>query len=144
MAMTGSVPGLSRDRGRAQRLMSWSGGAGRVCKAHLEQGGWRRQAVCSCSRSAQPQALLGQSFARHVTGNRRGLLHQAVTARFRRFLFLDYIKACTTAFEGGGERTARSCERAAGQSLRVTKAFWQCFRKWGGPVREFRKLSELD
>lgn len=44
--------------------------------------------------------------------------------------------------EGGGLGMARGCERAARGG--AATASWQRFRKWGGPVREFRKLSELD
>lgn len=72
-----------------------------------------------------------------------GLFNQVFTVNSRRFLFWAILRQMQR-LEGGGERTARNCERGASRGHRETKTIWQCFRKWGGPVREYRKLSELD
>lgn len=64
----------------------------------MGRGSWEGgQGTPGAGRLAQPQSALGWSFARHVGGYWQGLLHQALTASSRRFLFLAYIKARTTA-----------------------------------------------
>lgn len=61
-------------------------GAGRIAQAPAYA-----HTVCNL------KVYQGELFARHIGGYQQGLLHQALTVRSRRFLFLDYIKARTTA-----------------------------------------------
>ena len=134
-ALPGEVRSSEADTaGRGSR----EGGQGRPGAGRLAQAGCGL-VLTPCAASERAGAAVCQARWRPSAGlassgtDKRGLRGSSFWAILR----------SAQRLEGGGERTARSCERAARWSPQVTEAFWQRFRKWGGPVGEFRKLSEL-